>query len=375
MIQHRRSLFLVSLFLMVLVVAGGAFATDLSVTDALGRTVSVPQSPERVICSGSGALRLLVYLQAQDRIVAVDSAEDPKNDVRALAARPYSLANPQFSDLPIFGEFRGIDSPELIAGLVPQPQLIFKVSPLSGPHPDVLTEKTGIPVIGLNYGNLTDDRERFYATLRLMGRTLGKEDRANAVIDFFEGTLADLARRTEGIPEGSGPSCYIGGVASRGTHGVTSTEPGYAPFLATRARNVAGGENSGKSEVIHIAKEKLIEWDPDILFIDANTTRSADQANALKQLESDPALSSLTAVREGRIWCVIPYNSYTINYDSVLANCYFVGKVLWPDRFADVDAAKKADEIYAFLVGKPVFQEMQDSFGDILFSRIDLKAR
>ncbi|MFO7812352.1 MAG: hypothetical protein R6V21_05250, partial [Pelovirga sp.] len=104
-----------------------AFAATSShpVTDILERTVQIPEQVDRVICSGAGCLRLLVYLQGQDRVVAVDSAEKGGLPF-AVEARPYALTQPQLSDLPLFGEFRGHDNPELIAALDPQPQVIFK---------------------------------------------------------------------------------------------------------------------------------------------------------------------------------------------------------------------------------------------------------
>lgn len=355
----------------LLSIAVPACAGRLTVTDSLGRTVTVPASPERVIGSGSGALRLLVYLRAQDRVVAVDSAEGRVPGLAVLtSARPYSIANPQFQDLPVFGEFRGMDNPELIAGLFPLPQVIFKVSPLSGPHPDQLTAKTGIPVVGLEYGNLTDKKDDFYAALRLMGKILGKEERAEEVIAFFEGHLAELTRRTADIPGETRPSCYIGGVASRGAHGFTSTEPGYPPFVYTGANNVAAAPGEKTSAVVQISKEKLLEWDPDILFVDLSTTTAGDQANSIHQLRHDPVFSALAAVREGRVWGVLPYNSYTINYGSVIANGYFIGKVLYPEKFEDVDPAAKADEIFTFLVGKPVFSVMNKGFSGRVFSKI-----
>lgn len=350
-----------------------ALAGEMTVTDVLGRSVTVPASPERVIGSGSGALRLLVYLQAQDRVVAVDSAEQRIPDLAVLvSARPYSIANPQFQDMPVFGEFRGLDNPELIAGLSPQPQVIFKVSPLSGPHPDQLTAKTGIPVVGLEYGNLTDKKEDFYATLRLMGGILGKEERAEEVIAFFERHLAELSRRTADIPEDARPSCYIGGVASRGAHGFTSTEPGYPPFFYTNAKNVAALPGEKVSAVAQISKEKLLEWDPEILFVDLSTMTAGEQTSSLYQLRHDPALAALAAVRKGRIQGVLPYNSYTLNYGSVLANGYFVGKTLYPDRFEDIDPAAMADEIFIFLVGKPVFSVLNEGFSGLVFSKIAL---
>ncbi len=39
-----------------------------------------------------------------------------------------------------------------------------------------------------------------------------------------------------------------------------------------------------------------------------------------------------------------------------------MGKVLYPDRFKDVNPEKKADEIYTFLVGKPVYEQNERGF-------------
>ncbi len=344
---------------------------DMAVTDSLGRSVTVPSSPERIIASGSGALRLVVYLQAQDRVVATDSAEKPANTLLALRARPYSLANPQFASLPLFGEFRGVDNPELIAGLNPRPQVILKVSPLAGPSPDELTAKTGIPAVGFEYGNLTNKKDDLYKTLRLMGQILGREKRAEEVISFFDKEIAELRSRTENIPEKDRPSCYIGGVAFRGGHGFSSTEPGYAPFVFAGAKNIAAGLATGKSENIQMSREKLLAVDPEVIFIDLNTLAAGEEANALSQLASDPALKALTAVQKGSVRGVLPYNAYTANYGSIIANAWFIGKTLYPDRFSDIDPAVKADEIYTFLVGKPVFSAMNEAFSGLVFSPVE----
>lgn len=370
--MSRSRVFIIAAALLAAFSSLPALAGEIVVTDTLGRSVSVPESPERIIASGSGCLRLVVYLQAQDRVVAVDSAEKRTPDLGVLvSSRPYSIANPRFRDLPIFGEFRGMDSPELIAGLSPEPQVILKVSPLAGPHPDVLTEKTGIPVVGLELGNLTDKKGEFYSTLRLMGRILDRSERAEEVVAFFERHLTELTRRTSDIPEEDRPTCYIGGVASRGAHGFTSTEPNYPPFVYTGARNVAAAPGRKGGQVVEIAKEKLLEWDPEVLFVDLSTVTAGEQANAIQQLKDDPAISALTAVREGRVFGVLPYNAYALNFGSVLADAYFVGKTLYPERFEDVDPAAMADEIYTFLVGKPVFQTMNDYFSGRALTRIE----
>ncbi|HRW77363.1 MAG TPA: iron ABC transporter substrate-binding protein, partial [Candidatus Sabulitectum sp.] len=67
-----------------------------------------------------------------------------------------------------------------------------------------------------------------------------------------------------------------------------------------------------------------------------------------------------------------PYNWYTWNCGSILADAYYIGKVLYPERFDDVNPAAKADEIYRFLVGAGVFPQLKESFGGLVFERIEL---
>ena len=350
-----------------------ANAETLAVTDAWGRELSVPAQPEHVICSGPGCLRYLTYLQAQDRIVAVDDIEKGNT---SFDARPYALANPQFRDYPIFGEFRGHDNPELILSLEPQPQVIFKTYAKMGHDPEELQEKTGIPVVVLEYGDLGNYREQMYQALRIMGSVLGKEERAETVIAFFEATIGDLQERSASVPEEERISCYVGGIASKGPHGLQSTEPTYPPFLYTNANNVAYDPSLPKEALRHtdVAKEKIVEWDPDVIFIDVATLQLGSEASAFYQLGHDPAYQELAAAKNGKVYGVLPYNWYTQNFGSTLTNAYYVGKLLYPKQFDDIDPVLKADEIYGFLVGKPVFETMNEMFSKQVFTQLKLQA-
>ena len=346
-------------------------ASARTVVDALGRAVEIPDEVSRVICSGAGCLRLLTYLQAQKMVVAVDDIESRKS---RFDARPYALANPAFKTLPVFGEFRGHDNPERILSLDPQPQVIFKTATSGGMgyDPVELQQKTTIPVVVLNYGDLTDQRPQLYASLRLMAEVVGRAQRAEEVIAFFEAAIQDLHDRTAGIPPDLQPDVFLGGVAMRGPHGFQSTEPGYPPFLFVNARNVAFDKSLTGKALSHadVAKEKIIEWDPDILFLDLSTLQMGQDAGGLHELRTDPGYRMLTAVRKGKVYGLLPYNWYTQNYGSTLANAYFVGKLIAPERFADVEPRRRADEIYSFLVDKPVFDEMNALFQDMVFTSL-----
>ena len=343
-----------------------------TITDGFGRSVAVPAPPESVVCSGSGCLRYLVYLQSQDLVIGVDDQE--KKD-QPMEGRPYALAyGAQFKDLPLIGEFRGKDDPEKILGI--GPQIIFKTGSTgtaystSGPEADKLQERTGIPVVAFPYGSLRNDAEKaeMYAGLRTMGEVLEKEDRAEEVIAYIEATIADLEARTADIPKSERKTAYISGVSSAGAHGIISTEPAYPPFLWVNAKNAATGLGVAHADV---AKEALVDWDPGYIFVDLGTTQ-LENDGAIGELKSDPALQGLSAAKEGRVYGVLPYNFYSVNYETILADAYFIGKTLYPDRFADIDPEEKADEIYTFFVGKPVFGDHNNEYRNLGFKEITL---
>lgn len=342
-----------------------------TVTDSMGRSVEIPDTVTRVICSGPGSLRLLTYLEAQDMIVAVDDMEAKRP---SFDARPYALANPQFKKYPVFGEFRGFDNPELILALEHQPQVILKTYATMGHDPVELQDKTGIPVVVLEYGNLGSHRQELYASLRIMGQVVGRSTRAEEVVAFFEESISDLEKRTAHIHASDKKTCFVGGIAYKGPHGYLSTEPGYPPFMFVSAANLAfdASQMDKASRQVTVAKEKLLEWDPEVLFLDLSTLQLGGKASGLWELRNDPAMQALTAVQQGRVYGVLPYNWYSKNYGSILADAYFIGKTLYPERFADVDPTAKADAIYEFLVGKGVFAQMNALFDNLAFTAVPL---
>jgi iron complex transport system substrate-binding protein len=346
-----------------------AESTEIIITDGFDRSVSIPENIESVVCSGSGSLRYLVYLQAQDLVVGVDSLEKRESEIEG---RPYALANPQLKDYPLIGEFRGKDDPEKIINI--GPQVVLKAGTTGQPpaasaaEADTLQEKTGISVISFPPGSLNNEEHKaeMYSSLRIMGEVTGKQERAEEIVAYIEATMEDLESRTKDIPESERKTAYVGGVSSAGAHGIISTEPAYPPFLWVNANNVAAGMGTDHAD---IAKEALVDWDPEYIFVDIGTIQLGNEG-AIGELKKDPSLTGLSAVKNGNVYGVIPFNFYGTNYESVLANAYFAGKVLYPDRFEDIDPEAKADEIYTFFVGKPVFSDLNGQYDNLGFKQI-----
>jgi iron complex transport system substrate-binding protein len=352
----------------LLVGASGA-ANARVVVDSAGRSVTIPDRVTKVICSGAGSLRLLVYLRAQERVVAVDDIEVKR---QKFDARPYAIANPRLRTLPVFGEFRGFDRPERILALKTQPEVILKaVVTGTGIDPETLQDKTGIPVVVIDFGDLGAKRDKLFRSLRLIGEVVDRKERAEAVISHIESRIADLARRTP--VTASPPSAYIGGVAFKGPHSFQATEPGYPPFTFVGVRNLAHRGGATK-DVAHadVAKEAIVAWNPDYLFLDLATLQLGEGKGALAELRTDPAYRSLSAVAERRVFGLLPYNWYSQNFESILADAYFIGKVVHRDGFADVDPVVEADRIFEFFVGQKVFRQMDAEFGGLVFKPIPL---
>ncbi len=344
-----------------------------TITDGYGRSVTIPAEVKEVLCSGSGCLRYLTYLGGQDLIVGVDSIE---KEPQTIDARGYALLNPQFKDYPLFGEFRGKDDPEKIIGIAPQ--LVFKTgltgsgttATTNAEEGNKLTEKTKIPVVMIPYGSLRDAKEQaeMFSALRIMGDVIGKKERADELITYIEETISDLETRTKDIPESEQKTAYVGGVSYAGAHGIISTEPAYPPFIWTHVKNVAGKMGTQHADV---AKEAIVDWDPEYLFMDVGTLQM-DSEGGIGELKNDPALQGLSAIKNGNVYGVLPYNFYNTNYENVLADAYFIGKTVYPDKFADIDLEKKTDEIMTKFLGASPLKQINSQYKNMGFTQISL---
>jgi iron complex transport system substrate-binding protein len=66
----------------------------------------------------------------------------------------------------------------------------------------------------------------------------------------------------------------------------------------------------------------------------------------------------------------LPYNYHTTNVDTAIADAYYMGTEIFPSAFEGVDPVARADEIYTFLVGRPMYGRMATDFGG--FKKLDL---
>ena len=105
--------------------------------------------------------------------------------------------------------------------------------------------------------------------------------------------------------------------------------------------------------------EQIIEWNPEVIFIDLAGYKLIKQ-----DIQDNKKLfRSLRAFEKNRIYGVHPHNWYTTNYATVLANAWYIAKILYPERFHNIDPVKKANEIYRMFLGKKVYHNLSEEFG------------
>lgn len=318
------------------------------IRDMYGRTVLIPEKAERIVGVGPGALRLLIYLDLVDRISGVE-------DVEFRPGRPYAFAHPSLSEKTIIGPYMGGDS-ELIA--MNNPDVIFMAFS-SVSDANELEEKTGIPVVGLHSGNLRNARDTLYSALSLIAQITGKQKRADSLKVFIENEIEELTKR---VPvDAKSIRAYIGGVSYRGAQGIASTQAYFSPFRILKVSNVAGSLESIEPvnpTGTYVDVEQIIAWDPDYLFLDA-----AGLEQILPTIAQDsPLRNTIGAFKKGAVYSLMPHNFYATNFETVLINSWFAGKVIFPDAFEDVDFEKKARDTYQFMLGNDVYDQMKEMY-------------
>ena len=329
---------------------------EIQITDAAGRTVTLSASAKRVVAIGPGALRLVTYVDGMESVVGVEQIEKGENPGKTYG---YPFKD-KIQSLPVIGQ-GGPDTPPNVEKIVEvKPDVIFAVQPADAKGADDLQAKTGAPVIVLSYGPLGTMDKPLFTSIQNIGKALGKEKRAQEVVDFIEKTTADLKERTKNIPDAQKPSVYVGALGFKGAHGITSTQKNFPPFVLTHAKNVTASLD--KDVIPDLDREKIVEWNPDIIFLDlGNLKLVTDDYQKDKQF-----YENLKAVKDKKVYGIYPFNFYNTNVETALWDAYIVGKVLYPDKFQDVDLTRKGEEIYAAFfgdAGKKIPAELEKAYG------------
>ena len=117
-------------------------------------------------------------------------------------------------------------------------------------------------------------------------------------------------------------------------------------FEAIAVNDVTAGM-SDLSTGLLVDKEQILAWDPEVLFLDFSGLELVRQ-----DYQENPAFyGQLRAFQNGRVYQCPNSTWHWSNVEIPLLSAYYMGSVLYPDAFQDVDFTAKASEIFEFFLG------------------------
>lgn len=348
--------------------------TETVITDMIGREVTVtPESYERVVCIGAGALRMYSYIADVSLLCGVEDIDNTTLEERPTmfdsVARPYVLAyGDVFNTLPscgVGGPMAQTAEAEKILACNPD-IVISEFEDVE--KEDALQEQLGVPVITLKSGSKGVFDEAFSGSMELLGTLFGEEEKASALVKYVKEEASEITARTADVAEDEKPAVYICGLGNWGTTNHLMTAENYASFAVANVKNVLGG--TGLEGIQPIEEEKFVELGDkmDIMILDAAAVK-----NIAPLYQEDPTMfDTCKAWKAGEVYLEMAYNAYYTNYEIALMNTWFAAKTVYPDLFEDIDMTEKTNEITKMFLGKELADEIfscPSSFGG--YQKID----
>lgn len=311
----------------------------ITVTDSLGRKVSLPKVPERIVLNGKALIMIAdaIYLfpEAGKRIAAMSST--------AQNTMSFPNAIDQWNSSKVVLENNA--GPEQIAAVRPD-LIILKSSVAGGLGKSV--EALGVPVIYLEFETL----EHYRRDLKILGQVLQDEKRATELINLFLGYVDRLGKTMGGLTDAQKPRVLLLYYTQQG--GAVSFNVPPLGWMQTFMVRTGGGRPVWQDAQLgqgwtKVSLEQVAAWDPDQIYIITYTTKASD---AVARLKADPQWKGLRAVKQGKLYA-FPMDYYSWDQADtrwVLGMTWLATK-MQPERMKSVDMMREVRDFYARFYG------------------------
>jgi len=328
-------------------------AGTIVVTDVLDRKVEVPASAKRIL--------LGFYFEdfyavggpdAYDQVVAI--SRDAWEKWRNLQWKAYTACDSRLEGLIDVGEIdAGTFSVE--AAIAARPDVAILADWQYSALGDVVDRLAAahIPVVVIDYNAQTVAKH--VASTLLLGQLLGQQDRARALADEYAAAVADVRAR---VARADAPASKV--YLELGNRGPDEFGNTYTGHMWGAMIDLVGGRNIADGQVgkwAPLSAEYVLARNPDVIFVAGSGWLGRDRAVVMGP-GIDPALTharlapylgrpgwqDLRAVRQGQVHALYHGGARTL-YD--YAYLQYMGKVLFPTAFADVDPQATLERFFA----------------------------
>ena len=292
----------------------GEDSTNYQVIDECGRVLQLQGRPQRIFAGTTSLEEVLIDLVGPQRLVAISAgATDPSSSLISDKAKDISHT------------YHGRKSIEGIVAL--NPDLVVIQDNMNKEYVKALQEaglNLYITHVPLNTGMI---KER----IRKLAAITGEKARGERLVSTMEGKLEIVERALRKLPREQEKI-----VMAYSSQGVFGSRKGLFNNICVNAHVINGAALAGLEYGEHLSKEKIVEYNPDLLvFPQYNIAKQEKTARLIEEVLSDPALQGVKAVREKQVLIIKErYRSTTSHYvgDAVLS----IAQSAYPEYFQEV---------------------------------------
>ena len=321
-----------------------AAAAPITVTDAIGRSVTLAKPAERVALNFNfEEFTAVAGKEGWQKVVGISRA--PWESWRPVIFARYSAVIPNLAAMPDIGHSDdGTFSAEKIISLRPDVLIMAEWAYQTQKTARDQIEAAGIPIVVIDYN--AQQVERHVASTLALGTIMGTEARAQELATLYKTQYDDILARVARA-KGPKPKVYVElGQAGADTIGNTYNGTMWGKILTTLgAENIATDKIPGPWGPL--AAEATLAANPDVIFMAGSSWVNRPKAvrtgydtpvettrESLKQYTARPGWDGLTAIQKGRLHAIEHGLCRTL-FDYVAMQ--YIAKQLYPQEFADVD--------------------------------------
>ena len=282
-------------------------------TDDDGTEIVLKEKPRRIVSLGLSTDEILLAIAPPEQIAALTSyAADPGLCSMTEAAQ----------EVPVKLEDK---SPERIFAL--EPDLVLVTDGVSKELADSLRD-LGIPVFVSHTPKRIDG---ILTRIEMIGRMIGEEENAAALIAKKRALLADVERRVGDIPEEERPI-----VVAFSFSGVFGRKDGIFDDMCRHASLRNGAAMVGLTAETSVSMEQVVALNPDVFLLPTWSAEGKTTEEFRDKLRRDPLFLHVKAVQENHLYVVPDYYRYSASQNAV-NGVYELARAVYPERFADVN--------------------------------------
>lgn len=303
---------------------GSAFS--IKVTDFRNKEITLNKPANRIICLIESGLSGLYMLHAESNVIGVSSAIYNESAAAHYAALDDRIKN---KTLPAPGNWDFVSIENIVAL---QPDLVIIWA--SQTEAIQTIEEHGIPVYGVFLKSFDD----VYKEIKDFGELTGKSQRADSLINYTKSEIANISQKSKNNNPKSVYFMWPQGLLE--TAGTTST--------VNELIELAGAENSCTiaQEHVVINKERLIDWNPDLMVLWYNPDKNPDNLVMLSDLKQIKAIQNKQVFE---LPSVFMCDLWTLKFPYAVR---LLAKWCYPGTFADLNLEEEKRKMLIELYGK-----------------------